>query len=104
MSALRTALRTALGSRRAERVQPSQESSARSPVEALEGRVLLAGNVVTTPTGTPASPGEPAPALLIEGDAADNEIMVKKGTAPGEIIVNGLNGTLVNGSTQEWHF
>src|SRR5690349_8817593 len=30
--------------------------------------------------------------------------MVKKGTAPGELIVNGLNGTLVNGSTQEWHF
>jgi hypothetical protein len=81
--------------------------SRRSPaecVECLESRTLLSGNVITTPTGTPNSPGEPAPELLIEGDTADNEIMVKKGTAPGEIIVNGLNGTLVNGSTQEWHF
>ena len=72
--------------------------------ESLESRTLLAGNVITTPTGTPNSPGELAPELLIEGDQFDNQIMVKKGTAPGEIIVNGLNGTLVNGSTQEWHF
>jgi hypothetical protein len=72
--------------------------------EFLEGRTLLAGNVTTTPTGTPDSPGEPAPALLIQGDGADNEIMVKKGAAANEIIVNGLNGTLVNGSTQELHF
>jgi hypothetical protein len=91
--------------RRAPGRLSSQDSQLRTPaVEGLERRVLLAGNVVTTPTGTPTSPGEPAPGLLIEGDPADNEIMVKKGTAPGEIIVNGLDGTLVNGSTQEWHF
>jgi hypothetical protein len=78
--------------------------SHRTPVESLESRTLLAGNVVTTPTGTPNSPGQPAPFVEIDGDASDNEIMIKKGTAPGEIIVNGLNGTLVNGSTQEWHF
>src|SRR3954463_12281808 len=81
-----------------------QSQFRRPSVEFLESRTLLAGNVITTPTGTPDSPGEPTPALLIEGDAFDNEVMVKKGTAPGEIIVNGLNGTLVNGSTQEWHF
>jgi hypothetical protein len=73
-------------------------------VETLEGRTLLSGNVITAPTGTPSSPGQPTPFLEIDGDAADNEIMIKKGTAPGELIVNGLNGTLVNGSTQEWHF
>jgi len=100
------ARRNALARRRATHRQPSQRPPLCRPtaVEALEGRVLLAGNVVTTPTGTPNSPGEPAPFLEVAGDQFDNEIMVKKGTAPGEIIVNGLNGTLVNGSTQEWHF
>jgi len=100
------ARRNTLARRRATHRQPSQRPPLCRPtaVEALEGRVLLAGNVVTTPTGTPNSPGEPAPFLDIQGDQFDNEIMVKKGTAPGEIIVNGLNGTLVNGSTQEWHF
>ena len=76
----------------------------RPMAELLEGRVLLAGNVITTPPGSPNSPGAPAPQLLIQGDGFDNEIMIKKGTAPDEIVVNGLNGTLVNGSTQEWHF
>ena len=100
------ARRNTLARRRATHRQPSQRPPLCRPtgMEALEGRVLLAGNVVTTPTGTPNSPGEPAPFLDIQGDQFDNEIMVKKGTAPGEIIVNGLNGTLVNGSTQEWHF
>jgi len=73
-------------------------------VELLEGRTLLSGNVITTPTGTPNSPGQPAPMLNIQGDALGNEIMIRKGGTPDEIIVNGLNGTLVNGSTQEWHF
>src|SRR5256885_2721547 len=74
------------------------------PVESLESRTLLSGNVITTPTGTPNSPGEPAPTLSIQGDTLGNEILIKKGSTPDEIIVNGLNGTLVNGSTQEWHF
>jgi hypothetical protein len=78
--------------------------SRRLSIEFLEARTLLAGNVITTPTGTPDSPGEPAPDLVIEGDAFDNEIMIRKGNAPDEIIVNGLNGTLVNGTNHEWHF
>ena len=78
--------------------------SRRPSIEALETRTLLAGNVITAPTGTPDSPGEPTPTLEIFGDEADNEIMIRKGSRPDEIIVNGLNGTLVNGSTQEWHF
>jgi len=89
----------------------ARKGSARTPrglrspcAERLEGRVLLAGNVTTTPTGTLNSPGGPAPFLEITGDNLDNEIMIKKGQGPDEIIVNGLNGTLVNGSTQEWHY
>ena len=78
--------------------------SRRASVEFLESRTLLAGNVVTTPTGTPDSPGQPAPGLDIQGDALANEILIKKGDTPDEIIVSGLNGTLVNGSTQEWHY
>src|SRR6478672_3255805 len=80
------------------------QRSGRPSVEPIEGRTLLAGNVITTPTGTPGAPGEPAPNLDIQGDALANEIVIKKGAAPDEIIVNGLDGTLVNGSTQEWHY
>jgi hypothetical protein len=61
-------------------LQPSHPY--RPCAELLEGRTLLAGNVITTPPGTPDSPGEPAPVLLVKGDSANNEIMVKKGNAP----------------------
>ena len=99
------ALLNAPARRHASRRQPSPVSHpAMLSVEALEGRTLLAGNVITTPTGTPNAPGEPAPDLVIEGDIADNEIMIRKGNSPQEIIVNGLNSTLVNGSNQEWHY
>ena len=86
------------------KLRSSCAQSRRSWVEALEGRTLLAGNVFTLPMGTPDSPGEPAPDLFIQGDGLANEIMIKKGNAPDEVIVNGLNGTLVNFSNQEWHF
>lgn len=96
------AQRNGQGRRRGARRHQSQVF--RPVIEAMEGRVLLSGEVTTTPTGTPDSPGEETPVLEILGDELANEVMVKSGNAPGEIIVSGLNGTLVNGSTQEWHF
>ena len=90
--------------RNARARRPQSHLSPRPLVEHLEHRTLLAGNVTTTPLGTPNSPGQLAPFLNIQGDPLGNEILIKKGGTPDEIIVSGLNGTLVNGSTQEQHF
>ena len=65
------------------------------PVEALERRALMSGNVTAAQAGT---------ILTLAGDALANEIMVRSGNAPDVIVVDGLAQTLVNGSNQPLEF
>lgn len=58
------------------------------PVEALEDRTLLAGNVLATlSNGT----------LTLTGDAAANQVELK--VASGNVVVEGTLGTTINGGT-----
>jgi hypothetical protein len=59
--------------------------------ESLEERQLLAGDVlVNVMRGN----------LVIQGDAADNEIAITAGAEPGSFVVTGLNGTTVHQNGQ----
>jgi hypothetical protein len=63
--------------------------------EALEARRLLSGNVLATQEGD---------VLRIVGDGLPNEVKVFSGNAPDEVVVQGENQTLVNGTNQNWQF
>ena len=83
-----------MATQRKQRRSPWQHEN---PVlERLEARRLLAGNVAATllPDGT----------LLLKGDDLPNEIMLRTGQAPDEVIVHGMNQTFVNGTNQDWVF
>lgn len=71
-------------SRRARSTVPRRQF-----VETLEQRTLLAGNVLASQAGT---------VLTLEGDAYGNQIRVWSGYLPNEVVVQGENGTTVNGS------
>ena len=65
------------------------------PVEGLERRALMSGNVLAVQAGT---------ILTLAGDNLANEVMVRSGNAPDVIVVDGLAQTLVNGSNQPLEF
>lgn len=60
-----------------------------APIEALETRALLAGDVAAMVSG-----GD----LVIKGDRAANEVEVT--VLDGDIVVQGLNGTTINGAAE----
>jgi hypothetical protein len=60
--------------------------------ESLEQRQLLAGDVLVNVVR-----GD----LVIQGDAADNEIAITAGAEPGSYVVTGLNGTTVHQNGQD---
>ncbi len=59
----------------------------RACVESLEGRQLMAGDVIAALEGN---------LLVIEGDNLDNQITVSQ-LASGDVVVSGQTGTLING-------
>ncbi len=59
----------------------------RASVELLEGRQLMAGDVIAALEGN---------LLVIEGDNLDNQITVSQ-LASGDVVVSGQTGTLING-------
>jgi hypothetical protein len=70
---------------RTRRIAPRQPA-----VESLERRTLLSGNVLATQSGNQ---------LDLLGDELGNEIMVRSGNDPTEIIVQSMDQTTVNGTT-----
>src|SRR5919198_870882 len=62
----------------------------RSPLEALEGRAVPAGDVSAVLFGS---------TLFLTGDELDNSIQFHPGDQPGQVVVHGVN-TTVNGSKQ----
>ena len=61
-------------------------------VDELEDRAVPAGNVLAVQSGT---------FLALIGDDLGNEVMVRSGHAPDEVIVHGMDRTLVNGSNRD---
>jgi hypothetical protein len=67
----------------------------RAVLETLEKRALLSGNVLAVQAGD---------TLTLVGDELGNEVMLRSGRLPGEVIVHGMNRTLINGSNQDFVF
>jgi hypothetical protein len=68
-----------------------RSARAQLAVESLERRTLLSGNVIATQSGNQ---------LDLNGDELGNQIMVRSGNTPTEVIVQSMDQTTVNGSQQ----
>ena len=78
-------------SRNTRRITLRQSAAEAPALEALERRTFLSGNVLATQSGNQ---------LNLNGDELGNQIMIRSGNTPTEIIVQSMDQTTVNGSRQ----